>query len=164
MLIIRSAVKEDVDSIKNIYNWAVDHTTGTFDTELKSIENRIEWFVNRESQFIVLVAEWKNDIAGYIALNKWSERKAYDITAEVSFYVKPEFQGKGIGKKLLSTAIKFAEESKLVSLISRITEGNDQSIHLHKMAGFETIGVMKKAGIKFGKLLDVTLMQLILKK
>jgi L-amino acid N-acyltransferase len=161
MLTIRTASIKDISAIKDIYNWAIENTTGTFDTELKTIENRTAWFVEREEQFIILVAEINTEIAGYIALNKWSERKAYDITAEVSFYVKPEFQGKGIGKKLLTTAIKFAEETKLVSLISRITEGNEQSIHLHKMAGFETIGIMKKAGIKFGKLLDVTLMQLV---
>lgn len=163
MVTIRKATLEDIDELKNIYNWAVENTTGTFDTELKSFDDRLTWFTQRDEQFIILVAVKNNITAGYIALNKWSERKAYDITAEVSFYVKPEFQGKGIGRKLLEMAIDIAKETKLVSLISRITQGNEQSIYLHKMSGFETIGTMKKAGIKFGKVLDVTLMQLVLK-
>ena len=163
MLTIRKATFDDINEIMNIYNWAVEHTTGTFDTEIKDFDNRLEQFSNREEQFLVFVATKQNETIGYLALNKWSERKAYDITAEVSFYVKPEFHGQGVGKKLLDTAIASAKETSLVSLISRITEGNHSSIHLHEVFGFEKMGVMKKAGIKFGKLLDVTFMQKMLK-
>src|SRR5437773_711224 len=122
---IRPAILSDIQSITAIYNDAVQNTTGTFDTEIKTIENRIEWFTNRLPQFLILVCEYENKITGYIALNPWSERKAYNITAEVSFYVLKEFQGKGIGKSLLNTAIAMAQETTLNSLISRITEGND---------------------------------------
>ena len=164
MLTIRKANLEDVTEIMNIYNWAIEHTTGTFDTEVKNFQNRLDWFTNREEQFLIFVAVKQNETIGYLALNKWSDRKAYDITAEVSFYVKPEFHGQGIGKKLLDTAIAAAKETTLVSLISRITEGNHSSIHLHEIFGFEKMGVMKKAGIKFGKMLDVTFMQKELKE
>lgn len=163
MLIVRKATLEDVNEIMHIYNWAIEHTTGTFDTVIKDYQNRLNWFMQREEQFLIFVAVKQNETIGYIALNKWSDRKAYDITAEVSFYVKPEFHGKGIGKKLLDTAIAAAKETVLVSLISRISEGNHSSIHLHEVFGFEKMGVMKKAGIKFGQILDVTFMQKMLK-
>ncbi len=163
MLIVRKATLQDIDEIMNIYNWAIEHTTGTFDTEIKDYQNRLNWFMQREEQFLIFVAVKQHETIGYLALNKWSDRKAYDITAEVSFYVKPEFHGKGIGKKLLETAIAAAQETSLVSLISRISEGNHSSVHLHELFGFEKVGIMKKAGIKFGQMLDVTFMQKILK-
>ncbi len=53
------------------------------------------------------------------------------------------------------------EEAGLHTVISRIVAGNDESIHLHEAFGFAHIGVMKEVGIKFGKLLDVVLMQRI---
>ncbi len=109
MLIIRKATLEDVDEIMHIYNWAIEQTTGTFDTVTKDYQNRLNWFMQREEQFLVFVAVKQNETIGYLALNKWSDRKAYDITAEVSFYVKPEFHGQGIGKKLLDTAIAAAK-------------------------------------------------------
>lgn len=163
MIAIREAVLLDLAQITAIYNEAINNTTATFDTEAKTIEERKVWFTNRNENFPILVAEKNNVIAGYIALNKWSDRKAYDVTAEISVYVNSEFRGQGIGKLLIQTMVARAQQSNLQSLIARITEGNEQSIYLHKLVGFEVMGVMKKAGNKFGKLLDVTFMQKMLK-
>ena len=163
MITIREATLADLPAITAIYNEAVRTTVATFDTDEKTVEERKVWFENRDANFPVLVAEKNNVIAGYIALNKWSERKAYDITAEISVYVNSAFRGKGIGKLLIQTIVARAKESTLQSLIARITEGNEQSIYLHKMVGFEVMGTMKKAGRKFDKLLDVTFMQKMLK-
>lgn len=163
MIAIREAEAKDLEQITTIYNEAVKNTTATFDTIEKTIEERKVWLKNRDENFPVLVAEKNNIIAGYIALNKWSERKAYDITAEISVYVNTNFRGQGIGKLLVQTMVARAQQTNLQSLIARITEGNEQSIYLHKLVGFEVMGVMKKAGNKFGKLLDVTFMQKMLK-
>lgn len=162
MLQIRKATLKDLESIKDIYNEAILNTTATFDTEVKDIKNRLEWFNNRDENFPVSVAEKNNKVIGYIALNKWSDRKAYDITAEISLYILPEYRGQGIGKKLIGVICAEASQSKLTNIIARITQGNESSIHLHKMNGFETVGILKKCGEKFGKILDVTLMQKML--
>ena len=162
MLQLRKATINDLKSIKEIYNEAILNTTATFDTEVKTIENRMEWFTNRDENFPIIVAEKSSKVIGYIALNKWSERKAYDITAEISLYILPEYRGQGIGKKLIEIMCAEAKQTSLTNIIARITEGNESSIHLHKMNGFETVGVLKKCGQKFGKILDVTLMQKML--
>lgn len=175
MIKIRKAVVKDVDQLQAIYNWAIENTTGTFDTETKSYENRVAWLTQREPQFFVLVAEIEKEanpitgttahkeITGYISLNKWSDRKAYDITAEVSFYVKPEYQGLGLGTQLLGAAIEEAKKLNLVSLLSRITQGNKASLVIHSKFDFETVGIMKKVGVKFDRLLDVVMLQKLLK-
>ena len=69
--------------------------------------------------------------------------------------------GKGIGKKLMESIIKKGESADLHVLIARITEGNEKSIHIHESFGFEQIGIMQEVGRKFGRLLDVFLMQKI---
>lgn len=48
--------------------------------------------------------------------------------------------------------------------VSRISDGNEASIKLHKQFGFKEIGVMKEVGKKFGRLIDVNLMQLMVSK
>jgi L-amino acid N-acyltransferase len=164
MLQIRKAEERDLEQIRVIYNDAILTGTATFDTELKSAENRKEWFLARDENFPILIAEKELRLIAYAALNKWSERKAYAVTAEVSLYVHADFRGKGVGSQLLSHLIKTARTStNLHSLIARITEGNEQSIYLHQREKFEVIGVMKEAGLKFGKLHDVTFMQLMLR-
>jgi L-amino acid N-acyltransferase len=165
MIQIRKAHLEDIYRIRDIYNEAVLNTTATFDTEEKTIENRMQWFMDRDENFPVIVAEQDNAIAGYAALNRWSDKKAYDIMAEISLYIAPEFRGRGIGKRLIEIIVETAiADTKLNSLIARITEGNEHSIYLHQINGFEKIGLMKQAGQKFGKLLDVTLMQRMLRQ
>lgn len=163
MLTIRKATLEDIDFITEIYNEAILNTTATFDTEAKTVEDRTQWFKNRNNNFPVIVAEKQEKIIGFSALNKWSDKKAYDITAEISVYVHPAYRGLGAGKRLIEIIVAMAKETELYSIIARITEGNEQSIYLHKLHGFEVVGTMKKAGVKFGRLLDVTLLQCILK-
>ena len=164
MLNIRKANEPDLEHITAIYNDAILTTTATFDTEIKTLENRKQWFAERDKNFPVLVAELNKIVVGYAALNKWSERKAYNITAENSLYVQADFRAKGIGKLLLSEIVNLAhKETNLHSLIARISEGNEQSIYIHTLTNFEIIGVMRQAGSKFGKLHDVTFMQRMLR-
>ena len=163
MKTVRPATKDDLIAIMDIYNQAIMNTTATFDTEPKSFENRLEWFTNRDESFIIMVIEVDNLVVGYAALNKWSERKAYDITAEISIYISESHRGKGFGKLLLNTIVLSAKNTKLNSLLARITEGNEQSIYMHQQVGFAIVGVMKKVGEKFGRMLDVTMLQLMLK-
>ncbi len=164
MEFIRRANLDDLLAITEIYNHAILHGTATFDTEIKSLENRKEWLLNRDENFPVLVAEFQGEVVAYAALNKWSERQAYSITAEVSFYVADKFRARGIGKALFSKLCNVAQnETNLHSLISRISQGNDASIYLHQLNNFELMGVMKQAGKKFGALHDVTFMQKMLR-
>jgi len=163
MLIIRQAKLEDLEAVTEIYNEAIQKTVATFDTEPKTIVEQKIWFTNHGSKYPILVAELDGVIVGWASLSKWSDRCAYSDTAEVSLYIKEGFRGRGIGKKLLQSIIEEGQKSGLHTAIARITEGNEISIHLHESVGFKHIGIMKEVGRKFGKLLDVYLMQKIYK-
>ena len=161
MLTIRKATLEDLVAITEIYNEAILQTVATFDTEPKSIEEQMIWFANHDSKHPILVAEQDALVAGWASLAKWSNRCAYSDTAEISLYVKKEHRRKGIGRKLLEQIVKEGQKNGLHTVIARITEGNDPSVNLFKHERFELVGVMKEVGRKFGKLLDVYLMQRI---
>ncbi len=161
MLIIRKAILDNLAAITEIYNQAILKTTATFDTEPKSLEEQKEWFENHSPKYPVLVAEEDGQVIGWASLSKWSDRCAYSDTAEISLYVSEKERGRGIGRELLEAIIKEGEKSGLHSIIARIAERNDMSIHLHRSVGFEHVGIMKEVGRKFGRLLDVYLMQKI---
>jgi phosphinothricin acetyltransferase len=163
MVKLRSARREDLDSITEIYNEAIIKTIATFDTEPKTYEDQKKWFDDHESKNPILVAELNGVIVGWASLSKWSDRCAYSDTAEISLYVREEYQGKGIGRRLIETIIKEGEKTGLHTIIARITEGNEPSLHLHRSVGFTHIGIMKEVGKKFGKRQDVHLMQKIYK-
>ena len=161
MLIIRQAKIEDIRSITDIYNEAIDKTVATFDTTSKTLEEQENWFKNHGKKNPILVAENEENILGWASLSKWSDRCAYSDTAEISLYVREKHQGKGIGKRLMEAIIQEGETSGLHAIIARITKGNKTSVNLHKSVGFEHIGILKEVGLKFGKRLDVYLMQKI---
>lgn len=163
MIIVRKASLDDLAAITKIYNQAILRTTATFDTEPKSLEEQKLWFESHGPKYPVLVAEEDGKIVGWASLSKWSDRCAYSDTAEISLYIDEKERGKGIGRKLLETIVLEGEKTGLHSIIARIAEGNQMSIHLHQSVGFEHIGIMKEVGRKFGRLLDVYLMQRIYK-
>jgi L-amino acid N-acyltransferase len=160
-MLIRKATLSDAAAIAAIYNHEVEHGVATFDTEIKSVENRIEWLNQHSDSYPVLVSEVNNQVIGFASLNRWSERAAYDATAELSIYISPAFHNQGIGKHLMVAIIEAGKKGGLHCLLSRITQGNEKSIYLHEQNGFHTVGVMKEVGRKFGRLLDVTMMQLL---
>jgi L-amino acid N-acyltransferase YncA len=161
MISIRPATIHDQKSIMDIYNEAVRNTTATFDTEERSIEQQLRWFEKHKSNHPVLIAEENSAIIGWASLSAWSDRSAYDGTVEVSVYVHHEHRNKGIGKKLLEVVTWEGEKVKNHSVISRISGGNEISIHIHEAIGYKHIGIMKEAGMKFGKYIDVYMMQLL---
>lgn len=164
MLTIRQATVNDMGVVAEIYNDAILNTTATFDTETKSLENRIQWLNQHSAMNPVIVGELNNQVVGWASLSKWSDRCAYDTTAEVSVYVHKDFRDRGIGRKLLEVITLEGEKAGLHTILSRITQGNEKSIHLHEIFGYEHIGVLKEVGMKFGEFLDVHMMQKVFTK
>jgi L-amino acid N-acyltransferase YncA len=161
MITIRRAAIKDLAAITDIYNEAILKTTATFDTNPKTVEEQKPWFESHDSRYPILVAEKDGSVVAWASLSKWSDRCAYSDTAEISVYVKEEHRGKGIGKKLMHKILDQGQKKGLHTVIARISELNESSIHLHEAFGFEHVGTMKEVGRKFGKLLDVHLMQKI---
>ncbi len=170
-LTIRRAIADDLPGITEIYNEAILTTTATFDMEPKSGGEQGAWFREHGGKYPIMVAivgegereEGGEDrtIMGWASLSQWSDRCAYSDTAELSLYVKEEYRGRGIGKALMKEIIEAGGEGGLHSVLARIAEGNEASVRLHESAGFENVGIMREVGRKFGRLLDVHLMQLI---
>jgi len=159
---IRNAKLSDIDAITEIYNEAILTTSATFDTEPKSAFERLEWLKSHGERHPVIVAELDGTVLGWASLSGWSERKAYDDTAETSFYVKSEYRGRGVGRKLKEAIVCEAQRLKFHTLIARIAEGGDVSLHLNESFGFARVGTLKEVGRKFGRLLDVHILQKML--
>lgn len=159
---IRHAVTEDAAAIADIYNEAIRTTTATFDVEPKSAADRLQWLEAHDDRHPVIVAELNGQIAGWASLTKWSDRPAYYQTAETSFYVGEAFRGRGIGSALKERLIEVARRLGFHTLLARAAGESYASIRINESFGFNRIGTMKEVGLKFGRRLDVHVMQLML--
>jgi phosphinothricin acetyltransferase len=159
---VRPAGRADLPRILSIYNHEVLSSTATYDTQPRTEEEHGKWFAHHDSVHPVLVAESDREVCGWASLSPWSDRPAYDSSVEVSVYVAEEHRGKGVGKQLLQALIEAGRARGHHALLGRISSDNTVSIRLHEALGFSVVGVLKEVGFKFGRWLDVSIMELIL--
>jgi len=159
---IRRAELRDAAAIAEIYNEAILTTTATFDTQAKTVEERTQWLQSHDERYPVLVAEVDGRVVGWASLSAWSDRCAYTDTAETSFYVHSTQRGRGIGRSLKEAIVEEARRLGFHTLIARVVQESRVSIHLNEQAGFVHVGTLREVGRKFGRLLDVHIMQLML--
>ena len=164
MLFIRPAEIQDIPAITDIYNEAIANTVATFDTEPKTMEDHKHWLLAHDEKHPVLVAEIDGVVKGWIALSRWSDRAAYNGTAELSVYIHAHARGQGIGRALMERVIEAGRQAGLHTIVSRIAEGNAVSVHLHETLGFKEIGILREVGYKFDRWVDVVILQLMYDK
>ena len=162
---IRDAVEADLEAIRDIYNDAVANTTAIWNETLVDVANRAAWLKARNAAgFPVLVAvSDTGEVVGYASFGEWRAFDGYRHTVEHSVYVRADQRGAGVGRALMLALIERAEALGKHVMVAGIESGNLGSIRLHERLGFRETGVMKEVGTKFGRWLDLTFMQLILR-
>lgn len=157
---IRKAAAGDAAAIADIYNHYIQESVATFDTESKTVEERLGWMAGREDRHPVLVCEDdEGRILAWGALSPYASRPAWAFTAEVAVYVACDRVGSGIGPRLLSELTDRARGSGLHTLVSQIVSENEASLRMTERAGFERVGHLREVGFKHGRWLDVVIMQ-----
>ncbi len=150
---------EDLPDIKDIYDWYIANSTATFHTEPITAEQLMEFIYIGHPVYSSYLIVTDNQLAGYCFLTYYKKRQAYDRTAEVTIYLKPEFGKKGIGKIAMNHLERKAKENGLKNLIGIITGDNAPSIALFEKCGYQKCAHFKNVGEKFNKILDVVAYQ-----
>ncbi|HVZ46279.1 MAG TPA: GNAT family N-acetyltransferase [Ramlibacter sp.] len=161
MLTIRPSHDADVPAIAAIYAHHVLNGTATFETTPPSEEEmaaRRADVLGKKLPWLVALEEGK--VVGYAYCQSFKPRPAYRFSAEDSIYLDPAAHRRGIGRELLSRLAAHAEEAGLRKLIAVIGDsGNEGSIGVHRACGFSQVGIIHACGWKFGRWLDIVLME-----
>lgn len=145
-LTIRKMKDEDFPQVAAIYQKGLETGIATFETEIPSWKSWDQSHL-KTGRF---VAQFDGRLAGWAALSPVSSRCVYGGVAEVSVYVDPAYQRKGIASKLMQELIDESEKEGLWTLQSGIFPQNKSSINLHLKLGFREIGYREKIGKKAG--------------
>ncbi len=161
----RPVVTADAEAIRQIYNVEVLDSTVTMDLVPRSLAEQQRWIELHSGAHGAIVAV-ENDpttgrerILGFASISPYRNRPGYSTTVENSVYVSREQQSRGLGRLLLDDILHVASESGFHSCMARILAGHEASIRLHASRGFTVVGVEKEVGRKFGRWIDITLMQ-----
>lgn len=161
-VLLRLARPDDADATREIYNREVSGSSVTFDLIPRSLEDQLVWLDERSGAMAVVVAEIDGRIAGFASLSPYRARPAYASTVEDSVYVDSEFRGRGVGRALLGEILEIAVARGFHTVMARVVGGHDTSIGLHESLGFAIVGTEHEVGRKFGRWLDVVLLQRML--
>ncbi len=159
---LRLATVADAEGIRAIYNLEVATSTATFDLVARSRVEQEAWLAARSGAFGAVVAEEGGEVLGFAALSPYKDRPAYRTTVEDSVYVRRDRQGLGVGRRLLAHVVEVARANGFHTVMARIEASGQASRVLHERCGFELVGVERQVGRKFGRWLDVAVMQLLL--
>lgn len=159
---IRVARPEDAETIRAIYNTEVAGSTVTFDLVERTPAEQRAWMAEHSGVYALLVADIDGEVVGFASLSPYRTRPGYSTTAEDSIYVDRSHRGQGVGKALLAALVDQARLHGFHSLVGRIVGDHEASIALHRSCGFDVIGIEREIGRKFGRWLDVCLMQILL--
>jgi phosphinothricin acetyltransferase len=159
---VRTATVDDVDATRAIYNVEVETSTVTFDLRPRSATEQRAWLAERSGALTVLVAEAGGDLLGFASLSHFRDRPGYSTSVEDSVYVHRDHQGEGVGRLLLGRIVDAARASGFHAVFARIVAGHEASIALHAGRGFEIVGTEREVGRKFGRWLDVVVMERLL--
>ena len=160
---LRLAERRDAEAIRAIYNPEVLESTVTFDLVPRSLDDQLAWLDDHSGGHPAIVAtDADGDVTGFGSLSPYRPRAAYSTTVEDSVYVRHDCRGRGIGGALLTELVRLGTAHGFHSAIARIVGHHEASIALHARCGFATIGTEREVGRKFGRWLDVVLMQRML--
>ncbi len=173
----RLATAADAAAIADIYNREVTEGTTTFDIVPRSASEQAAWMREHSGVYPCIVAvptagdgpqpdgpardgtETDGLVLGWASLSPYRTRAAYSTSVEDSIYVHHDHRGRGVGDVLLRDLVALADEHGFHAVFARIADAGAASVALHAKHGFELVGVEREVGRKFGRWLDVTLMQ-----
>lgn len=160
---MRLATPSDAEATRAIYNREVTLETSTFDLVPRSPTEQRAWLArHRGAHPAVVATDDEGVVLGFGSLSTYRDRPAYRTTVEDSVYVDPDHQGQGVGGAILDKLVELAGQHGFHTVMARIVGHNEVSIALHRRCGFVEIGTEVEVGRKFGKWLDVVVMQRLL--
>jgi phosphinothricin acetyltransferase len=149
----------DLPAILAIYNHYILNSTATFHSGILSENDLEEFLFASHPKYPSFLIKDNDKMIGYCFVTHYKKRQAYDRSAEVSIYLKPEFTGKGIGLSALNHLETAAKMAGIHVLVGTICGENHASIRLMEKAGYLRCAHLKNIGEKFGKILDVVMFQ-----
>ena len=159
-MIIRRAERNDVPTMREIFNEVLRNSNSIYREEEVSLEERYSWFDEKISHGFPIFGAYDGEkLIAYAGYGSWRAAQGYRKTVELTIYVDSAYRGSGVGSKLMQTVIDQAKNDGLHVMIGAIDSKNIDSINFHKKFGFVETARMPEVALKHGQWLDLIFMQ-----
>lgn len=153
------AEEKDLPVVLGIYNHYILTTTATFRLEPIALETLRSFIFLNHALYKAYLIHHRGEIAGFCFLTQYRNFQAYDRTAEIGVYLKPDFTHRQLGGAAVHHLEEVARTGGIKTLIASISGENTGSLKLFRKLGYEECGHFKRVGEKFGRVIDVIYFQ-----
>jgi len=146
------------EGVLKVINYFTANSFAAYPDEILTLDwvLRYEQITSNMPSYLIM---HKNEVVGFASLHPYNRYKTFSHTAEITYFLLPEFTGKGLGKKLLSLLEKDAREIGIVEILASISSRNEQSLRFHEKNGFRKVGEFENIGEKFEVKFNIVYMQ-----
>jgi len=162
MAAIREMIKDDRISVMDIFNYYVEHSFAAYPEEKLPYEFFDAIFQNSEGYPRIVLENQDGIIVGFAMLRPHNPMPAFKGTTEITYFVKPDMTGQGLGTLMLKRLLDEAKSRGIRNILAGISSLNEGSIRFHTKHGFKECGRFHGVGLKKGHYFDVVWMQLVL--
>ena len=155
-MIIRDATQGDAAAISAFWSPLILHSVVTFNSIAKAPRDVCDMIRDRPC---FLVAEVVGAAVGFVTYDQFRGGVGYAHTMEHTIILAPEAQGQGAGRALMLAAMEHARARQVHSLVAGVSGENAAGVTFHANLGFEQVAVLPEVGRKFGRWMDLVLMQ-----
>ncbi len=157
---IRMAEIDDAHRILEIYAPYVSKTALTLTSQIPTTEQVVQTMIDIKKRLPYLTCCIDGKVVGFAYAFRQHPHEAHNWNAELSIYIDPEYQGRGIATALYTALFQILKLQGYCNLYAVITIPNDASVALHRHFGFKELVVMEKSGFKLNRWHDVLWMEL----
>lgn len=162
-MIAREAMPDDAETIRGIWNYHIRETVATFNSLEKSEEDVcLEILNSREAGHAFLVAVDNGTVAGFAKYGQFRPGTGYSGAYEHTVQISRDKTGLGAGRVLMDAIERHARNSGGHTIIACVSGENHEGMGFHRHLGFDNVSILPEVGFKFGRWLDLVLMQKIL--
>lgn len=159
---IRNATSGDAEAVAAIWNHYIRDTVATFNSAEKTVEEVIATIATRQVQRCFLVAEAQGRVQGFATYDQFRGGIGYAHSMEHTVLLAPEAGGHGFGRALMRAVEAHATSAGAHVMVAGVTAENAAGQDFHTKLGYVQTGLMPQVGRKFGRWMDLVLMQKIL--
>ncbi len=160
---VREAVDADLPAIVDLQNVLLSTTTVEWTERPHTVPERADWLRRqRVLQYPVLVAVAASEVVGWCSFSDFRDTTkwpGYQYTVEHTIHVREDNWGNGVGRSLMTALLEAAHSLGKHVMVGAVTGENEASIRFHERLGFVEVARMPHVGAKFGRWLDLVLLQ-----
>jgi phosphinothricin acetyltransferase len=160
---IRDATVDDLAPISALYNATIPTTTAAWTETTEDLADRVAWFASQQAAGSpTLVAEIDDEVVGFTALGDFRDTvrwPGYRFVAELTVHVAESKWGQGVGRALITELLLRASALGKTQIVAAVDGDNQASLRFQQRLGFVEVARMPSIGLKFGRWLDLVLLQ-----